>query len=274
MTTETAPGPRPLRARARAAVRRLGAVRPRAPRPRAPRHPGAEDGARLVQLLRRYEIDLVLDVGAYGGAYGAMLRRCGYQGRIVSFEPLREPRAELRLRAAEDPCWSVLPYALGERTGPLTLNVAGDAGVSSSALAMLPRHRAAAPHTAYTGTRSVEAHRLDELWERVTAPGERVFLRVAVQGYEREVLRGAGAYADEIVGIQAGAALVPLYEGGAGFDEVLAVGRGELGLSLMSVRPGLVDPRDGRLLGCEVVLLREDTPDPSEQVPPQGAPPA
>ncbi|MEU5438125.1 FkbM family methyltransferase [Streptomyces sp. NPDC020719] len=250
----------PLRDRALSAVRRLG-------RAAGPGHPGADDGPRLVRLLRRYEIDLVLDVGAYSGAYGAMLRRCGYEGRIVSFEPLREPRAELRLRAAEDPCWTVLPYALGDRTGPLVLNIAGDAGVSTSALAMLDRHRAAAPHTAYTGTRSVEAYRLDELWERVTAPGERVFVRLAVQGYEREVLRGAGAFADEIVGVQAGAALVPLYEGGAGFDDVLAYARDSLGLALMSVRPGLADPRDGRLLQCELVLLREDTP-----IPPQAAP--
>ncbi|MEU1073208.1 MULTISPECIES: FkbM family methyltransferase [unclassified Streptomyces] len=251
--------------RARTALRRL--ARPLG----APGRLADEDGSRLVRLLRRYEIDLVLDVGAYSGAYGSMLRRCGYEGRIVSFEPLREPRAELRLRAAEDPFWSVLPYALADRSGPLTLNIAGDAGVSSSALAMLPRHRAAAPHTAYTGTRCVEAHRLDALWEGVTAPGERVFVRLAVQGYEHEVLRGAGAYADEIVGLQAGAALVPLHEGGAGFDDVLAHAREELGLSLMSVRPGLADPRDGRLLQCELILLREDAPAPSEQVPPQAA---
>lgn len=245
--------------RARTTLRRLG----------TPRAPAVDDGPSLVRLLRRYEIDLVLDVGAYSGAYGTMLRRCGYEGRIVSFEPLREPRAELRLRAAEDPYWSVLPYALGDRTGPLTLNIAGDAGVSSSALAMLPRHRGAAPHTAYTGTRCVEAHRLDGLWEGVTAPGERVFARVAVQGYEREVLRGAGAYADEIVGLQVGVALVPLYEGGSGFDDMLAFARADLGLTLMSVRPGLADPRDGRLLQCELVLLREDL---TEQLPAQAPP--
>ncbi|OAR23614.1 hypothetical protein A8W25_13830 [Streptomyces sp. ERV7] len=175
-----------VRDRARTALRRL--ARPLG----APGRPADDDGPRLVRLLRRYEIDLVLDVGAHSGAYGTMLRRCGYEGRIVSFEPLREPRAELRLRAAEDPFWSVLPYALGDRAGPLTLNIAGDAGLSSSALAMLPRHRSAAPHAAYTGTRSVEAQRLDGLWEGVTAPGERVFLRLAVQGYEHEVLRGAG----------------------------------------------------------------------------------
>ncbi|MEU4346966.1 FkbM family methyltransferase [Streptomyces sp. NPDC023838] len=252
--------------RARTALRRL--ARPLGP----PRDPAADEGSRLVRLLRRYEIDLVLDVGAYSGAYGTMLRRCGYEGRIVSFEPLREPRAELRLRAAEDPFWSVLPYALGDRTGPLTLNIAGDAGLSTSALPTLPRHRAAAPHAAYTGTRSVEAHRLDALWEGVTAPGERVFVRLAVQGYEHQVLRGAGAYADEIVGLQAGAALVPLYEGGAGFDDTLAFAREELGLTLMSVRPGLADPRDGRLLQCELVLLREDAPTPAEQFPAQATP--
>ncbi|WP_189390142.1 FkbM family methyltransferase [Streptomyces sp. SDr-06] len=251
--------------RLRRAVRRLGVdvVRHR---------PG---GHELVRLLARYEIDLVLDVGAHRGDFGTLLREAGYRGRIVSFEPLREPRAELRHRAALDDTWSVLPYALGDRTGTAPLNISGNAGPASSFLPMLPRHRAAAPRTAYTGDVIVETRRLDEVWEQVTAPGERVFLALDVQGYEAQVLDGAGELADEICGVRIGAPLVPLFEGGRLFDELLALARERLGLTLMSLEPGFTDPREGRMLQCALVLLREDAAEPlgaSELVPAQAAP--
>jgi FkbM family methyltransferase len=223
-------------------------------------HPGDRE---LVRLLVRYEIDLVLDVGAHRGDFGAMLREAGYRGRIVSFEPLREPRAELGRRAALDDTWSVLPYALGDRTGQATLNVCGDSGPASSLLPMLPRH----PHTVHTGKAIVETRRLDGLWEQLVAPGERVFLHLDVQGYEAQVLGGAGRFADEIRGVRMGAPLVPLFAGGTLFDDLLALAREELGLTLMSLAPGLVDPSDGRMLRCDVVLLREDAAALPERVP-------
>lgn len=76
--------------RLRRAVRRLGidVVRHR---------PAGHD---LVRLLHRYEIDLVLDVGAHRGDFGALLREAGYRGRIVSFEPLRGPRRAASPRRA------------------------------------------------------------------------------------------------------------------------------------------------------------------------------
>ncbi|MFG3285458.1 FkbM family methyltransferase [Streptomyces sp. NPDC048111] len=230
--------------------------------------PGGHD---LVRLLARYEIDLVLDVGAHRGDFGARLREAGYRGRIVSFEPLRRPRAELRHRAALDDNWSVLPYALGDHSGTATLNISGTDGPASSLLPMLPRHRAAAPRSAYTGDVIVETRRLDEVWEQVTAPGERVFVQLDVQGYEAQVLGGAGRFADEICGVRIGTPLVPLFEGGRLFDDLLALTREELGLTLMSLEPGLTDPREGRMLRCDLVLLREDAPVPGEQVPAQAA---
>ncbi|AYG81948.1 hypothetical protein DWB77_04116 [Streptomyces hundungensis] len=228
-------------------------------------------GRELVRLLGRYEIDLVLDIGAHRGDFGADLREAGYRGRIVSFEPLREPRAELRHRAALDDTWSVLPYALGDRSGTATLNISGDCGPASSLLPMLPRHRAAAPRTAYTGDVLVPVRRLDEVWEQVTAPGERVFVNLDVPGCEAQVLGGAGQFADEICGVALRAPLVPLYEGGTLFDELLALTRDGLGLTLMSLEPGFTDPRDGRMLRCGLVLLREDGPAVGEHVPAQAA---
>ncbi|WP_331913402.1 FkbM family methyltransferase [Streptomyces sp.] len=196
-------------------------------------------------------------MGANTGDYGTMLRHSGYRGRIVSFEPLSGPAAELRRRARSDRLWSVLPYALGDRSGTGTINVAANAGASSSLLPMHARHTRAAPHARYVGTESVPLRRLDEVWHEAVEPGGRVFLKLDVQGYEAHVLRGAGAYAKECTGLQVEASFVPLYEGGLLFSDALALTQGELGLTLMATLPGFIDPGTGQMLQCDLVLFRD-----------------
>ncbi|MFD1658047.1 FkbM family methyltransferase [Streptomyces caeni] len=235
--------------RVRSAVQRLGID--------IARYPASWSGPQLVQLLQKFHIDVVIDVGGHCGGYATMLRRSGYQGRIVSFEPLDGPRAELRRRASSDPSWTVLPYALGDRTGTTVMNVAGNSGASSSVLPMLDRHEQAAPHAGYTGQQTAEIRRLDELWEQIVTPGERVFLKMDVQGYEGHVLRGAGTRTAECAGIQTETSFVPLYEGGLLFNEALSLAQAQFGLTLMSVIPGFTDPKSGQMLQCDVVLFRE-----------------
>lgn len=232
----------------RNAVRRLGVD--------ITRYPSGWSGPQLVQLLRAHRVGVVLDVGANEGEYGAMLRRAGYAGRIVSFEPLAGPGRALARRAAKDPRWSVLPYALGEESGTATINVSGNRGASSSVLPMLDLHAEAAPHARYIGTEEIRLRRLDELWPEVVGEGERVFLKLDVQGYEAQVLRGAGTHPKECRGLQIETSFVPLYEGSMLLTETLALAQDELGLTPVAVLPGYTDPRTGRMLQSDFVFFR------------------
>src|SRR5581483_618078 len=56
--------------------------------------------ATLRSLLARHRIDLVFDVGANRGQFAQALRRLGYRGEIVSFEPLAAHGEALRAAAA------------------------------------------------------------------------------------------------------------------------------------------------------------------------------
>lgn len=67
----------------------------------------------LEELLKREEIDAVLDVGGHRGAYGHRLRELGYGGRIVSFEPLRK-NASTRSGSSS----SRFPYSRSTRVRP------------------------------------------------------------------------------------------------------------------------------------------------------------
>ena len=49
--------------------------------------PAQEDLLRA-RLLTSERVDLLLDVGANEGQYAVRMRRAGFQGRMISFEPL------------------------------------------------------------------------------------------------------------------------------------------------------------------------------------------
>ncbi len=42
----------------------------------------------IAELIKRNDINLVLDVGANIGQFGQDLRNAGYEGEIISFEPI------------------------------------------------------------------------------------------------------------------------------------------------------------------------------------------
>jgi FkbM family methyltransferase len=219
------------------------------------RFPQGEPAYRRVQLILHHRIDHVFDVGASDGRYGEELRRFGYQGRIVSFEPLRDSFGVLSDRVATDPLWTALPYALGSHVGEVVLNVAGNVGASSSILPMLERHRATAPDAAYIATQKVAQYPLDRLWRDFAGPQDRTFCKIDVQGYERHVLDGAAEFLNHCLGLQLELSLVPLYEGAMPYREALDVIEG-LGFALMAIDAGFTDSESGQALQVDAVFFR------------------
>jgi FkbM family methyltransferase len=128
---------------------------------RSSSYPTGEE--RLAKLLKKFEIELLFDVGANAGQFGSAIRRAGYRGEIVSFEPLTTAHEELKKISQGDQGWIIHPRcAIGEAKGELEINIAGNSA-SSSLLPMLESHLSAAPHTAYIGKESVTLNTLDSL---------------------------------------------------------------------------------------------------------------
>src|SRR5262245_4945741 len=73
---------------------------------------------RTVLMLAAHNVDLVLDIGANTGQWASELRRAGYRGDIISFEPLSSAHEQLEKNAHNDPRWTVAPrVALGSNNG-------------------------------------------------------------------------------------------------------------------------------------------------------------
>ncbi len=213
--------------------------------------------ARTVKLLEHHRVNCVVDVGANDGGFATAIRGLGYDGRIISFEPLQAPFESLRHKAANDDNWEVLQCAIGDAESEVTINVSGNAGMSSSVLPMLKSHTDVAPDSRYVRAETVAQERLDRVLPALgVGPDSRTFLKVDVQGYERSVLDGASALLADgaIVGLQLELSLVPLYDGAMTYREGLDRIEG-LGMTLMGLDPVFDDPKSGRLLQADAVFF-------------------
>jgi len=223
------------------------------------RYPSNDPMFGVVQLFSHFAIDCVIDVGANDGGFASTIRRLGYSGRIISVEPLSAPFEVLAARAAMDPAWDVVHAAVGDEDRDIVINVAGNAGASSSVLSMLDAHEDAAPESRYVGTEVVAQRRLDGLLpEFGIGKKNPAFLKLDVQGYEAAVLNGAAELLDAraIVGLQMELSLVPLYAGAITYREGLNRAE-QLGMQLMGLIPGFSDPRSGRLLQADAVFFAD-----------------
>lgn len=210
----------------------------------------------LVRYLTSLGVDLVLDVGANQGQYASDLRELGFEGRILSFEPVRESYESLEAAASSDSRWDVRRIALGAAPGTAQINVAANGGASSSLLPMLARHQDAAPEALYVRTESVEVQRLDDAVTGLS-PSTRAFLKIDTQGFERVVLEGAlSLLSGPVIGVQLELSLVHLYEGGPMYDEMLSF-MADRGFRLTWLEPGFADPVSGEMLQFDAAFIRD-----------------
>lgn len=210
----------------------------------------------LVHQLTAHKVDVVVDAGANSGQYATCLRQADFKGRIVSFEPLAAPFSRLAGSSSADPLWECRQCALGDFDGTIAMNVAGNAGASSSILPMLQRHRDVFPQANYVGVEDVAIRRLDSVAPRLLRHDDAVFLKIDVQGFEKQVIAGSeSTINDRCVGIQLELSFVALYEGDMLIQEAFDLME-SLGFVLAGMAPGFVDVRSGRVLQADGVFFR------------------
>jgi FkbM family methyltransferase len=212
----------------------------------------------LKRFLALTRPSAVFDVGANVGQYGLSLRKCGFTGRIVSFEAMASVHARLVTLASQDQDWLVAPCcALGALPGQTSIYVARNS-VSSSLLPMGDAHRQAAPDSGYVGSESVRVERLDNIGKALLPRDGKLLLKVDTQGYEEEVLAGAEALLERVCAMQLELSLAPLYQGAPDLRRMLELCE-NLGFKLHGVIPGFYEERTGRLLQMDGLFVRTDS---------------
>lgn len=220
--------------------------------------PEEDPGFQLVKCLHQVRADLIFDVGANIGQFASGLRKWGFKGRIVSFEPLSDAHRELIRAADQDANWQVHPRcALGANDGQIEINISGNS-VSSSILPMLRAHESAARQSAYVGTETVPISKLDTIAGRYISAGPEgnYVIKIDTQGYEWDVLDGAPATLRGASGVLCELSLVPLYAGQRLWRDI--INRLEdHGFALWTIQKAFTDPETGRFLQLDALFLKE-----------------
>ena len=213
------------------------------------------ENARFISILRTHNVNLIFDVGANAGQFGVLLREIGFDGKIISFEPLSDARAILLNISKNDPLWQIaLQTAIGEENGEIEIQIAGNSQ-SSSVLDMLDTHVRAAPDSKYIGKEKVALRTLDSIAPDYMDSNSIAFIKIDTQGYETQVMNGAKKLMSQIVGLQVEISLVPLYKGQCLFDEMLKKLKND-GFELWSISTVFSDPNTGQLLQVDATFFR------------------
>jgi FkbM family methyltransferase len=175
----------------------------------------------LRHTLRLEKIDLLVDVGANSGQFALDARRTGYQGEIISFEPLSNYHEHLKILALKDTKWRIFPYALGSESSELTLNVYKDDSFSSFHQVNESAKSAFGEMVELDRLENVKVFTIDQIAEEIgLTPNRRIFLKTDTQGHDVDVLKGACHSLKYVRGILTEAAVASLYDGCSTFEEL------------------------------------------------------
>jgi FkbM family methyltransferase len=157
----------------------------------------------------------VYDVGTSRGQFALFAHARWPGARIVGFEPLPGPAATAR---AAVPGIVVHEVALGRSATTATINVSGRD--DSSSLLGIGRQAVEFDGTAAVRELAVEVRTLADYLDPAQ-PGP-TLLKIDAQGYELEVLRGAGPALGLVDEVYCECSFLELYDGQPGASEVVA----------------------------------------------------
>jgi FkbM family methyltransferase len=171
-------------------------------------------------VLKSLPIGMVVDVGANRGQFSLAVSHWRPWIRIVAFEPLPAPAATYRSLFADNPHVTLHEVALASERGEMEMNISRRDD-SSSLLPIADLQTWHFPGTERVAILKVPVAPLEDfLPAEDIGPG--ALLKIDVQGFELPVLQSAQTLLTRFAWVYAECSYVPLYEGQALADEIIA----------------------------------------------------
>lgn len=173
---------------------------------------GVAAGIEHQPLLASLGSQTVVDIGANKGQFALAARRALPGAWIVAFEPLPVPASLFRRVFARDPRVRLHEAAIGSADERMTIHIAGRDD-SSSLLPISRRQEEYFPGTGKVGEQEVRVSPIAAFLHPADIAGQRTLLKIDVQGYEMEALRGCESILSEVCHIYVECSFVELYVG-------------------------------------------------------------
>ena len=204
--------------------------------------------------VRAGEVRTVFDVGANEGQFAQTALQAFPASSLFCFEPLPSAQrslAELASRSAGR--LTVEPIALGDTNGEIDFNVTSFSPSSSA----LPLESQETVKMDLARTARVPVRRLGDWAAHRQFAGD-IVIKLDVQGYEANVLRGAGELLWAARIVIAETCFTPLYKGQASLGELCGILE-PLGLRYREAFGVIRDPQTGEPLWQDSVFVRGPT---------------
>lgn len=196
--------------------------------------------------------DVVFDVGANVGSFTACVLAFQPWAVVHSFEPVREAFEELQCKFQHYPGIYCRNFALGSESGEQQINVSSYAQASS----FLENGRVLEDRVYGIDFTRVKTElvrvKTASGYARACGVGRIKLMKLDVQGYELEVLKGAEPILDRIEFIYAEAQFQELYKNGPMYDELFDF-LNKRGFELVRMTSFRADD-DGRLMECDMIF--------------------
>jgi FkbM family methyltransferase len=201
-------------------------------------------------------IKTILDIGSNVGQAASNFHEILPDAKIYSFEPLASCFEELKRNMNDLKNFQCFNCALGNENSKRTIyhNEYSD---SSSLLLMEQLHKDAFPFTKNAKEEMVDVRRLDDVADSLQLL-DNIFIKVDVQGFEDRVIQGGEKTIKRAKFLVVETSFEPLYRGQLLFDGIYSMLK-SLGFVFKGCEEfALRNPKDGHLLVCDSVFVRED----------------
>jgi FkbM family methyltransferase len=215
----------------------------------------------VTRAMRRADVGCAFDVGAHRGEFASGIRRAGYEGPIVSFEPNSDAARTLKARAARDGRWSVQEYALGAANADGQLHRPNTTQFASLRETLPYGEERWGDQVTVRDVVKVPVRCLDSVFESVvpagvdpSTPGS-LLLKIDTQGSDLDVLEGATRVLRFVSVLVIELSVIPLYEGAPRLVDALRYVE-DAGFVLASVVPVTHDRGSGVPIELDGCFLR------------------
>lgn len=195
----------------------------------------------------------VIDVGANVGQFAIAVAKIFPDVKVHSFEPNPACAQTLGRNVSSLSNVTVHQLALGDSEGDVAFHVNSHSH-SSSILPLSTNHKSAFPHARELETIQVPLSTLDRIFEATTFASP-VLLKLDVQGYEVQVMRGAREFLKRVDFVVLEASFKPMYDGELLFMETVKLME-EFGFVFRRPVGWLNDPATGEVIQMDALFER------------------
>lgn len=181
----------------------------------------------------------LVDAGAHHGVYAESVLRVQPDIAIWCFEPAPDAYRLLKQRFEGNPRVVCFEQAIGASDGKVILNVSG-IDQANSIRKMCKAHTDAWENSGQVRQQEVALVRLGSHLQSLPSDA-RVFLKIDVQGAEKDVILGCGAQLEMVQVVLVELSLIPLYEGSPLLPEMVQM-MDQLGFHLFDVVDRVLTP--------------------------------